>query len=84
MSRIRKGMPLIHVIEAVDRALDRYSSDNVDVIINELTGMYDVIYHSDNNSFAIESSVTDPDFLTDDEIRILIKELDRRGVGYNW
>ena len=46
--------------------------------------MYDVIYHSDNNSFAIESSVTDPDFLTDDEIRILIKELDRRGVGYNW
>ena len=75
----RKEMALIHVIEAVYRALDKYSSDNVDVIRNEETNMLDVFYHSRHNSFSIESNVASFD---DVNIRELKEELDCLDVGY--
>ena len=80
MSR-NKEMALIHVVEAVDRALVKYSSDNVDVVKNEETGKVDIIYHSRNNSFPIEVGVADAD---DIDMAVLSRDLNDRNVGYCW
>lgn len=74
--------PFIDVLNAVDKVLWDYASDNVDVVHNEETGMLDVIYHSDNNSFPIYSSVVSKN----DVINIgeLEEQLDLRSVGYCW
>ena len=77
----KREMSLIHVVDAVDRALGKYSSDNVDVIRNEETGMLDVSYHSKNNSFPIECGVAN---FNDVNIRELEIELDVRDVGHVW
>ena len=67
------------VIDAVDRALCFYDSEHVDVVRNEETGMIDVIYHSHNNSFAIESDIVSAKRVSKPK---LIKELDLRHVGH--
>lgn len=77
----KKEMALIWVVEAVDRALNRHSADHVDVVANEETGKADVIYHSENNSFPIETGVAD---MTHIDKQALVKELDNRNVGHCW
>ena len=77
----RKEMSLIHVIEAVHRALDKYSSENVDVVLNEETEMLDVIYHSRHNSFGIESNVASVENIN---LRELENELESLNVGWVW
>lgn len=69
------------VLEAVNQALEEYTSDNVDVIYNEETGMLDVIYHSDSTSFPIVSGVVKAD---DIDLWELEPELDWLDVGYCW
>lgn len=81
MTAVRcQEMATIWVIEAVDRALDKYSSDNIDVVVNE-NGYLDVLYHSKNNSFIVEANVAEEVFVNK---RILAKELDARDVGRCW
>ena len=80
--RSRTEMALIHVIEAVERALCKYSSANVDVMRNEETNALDVIYHSRHNSFSIESNVAYfNDFNNIHELEFALDDLD---VGYVW
>lgn len=74
-------MALNFLLDAVDRALSKYSSDNVDVVKNEETGFLDIIYHSRNNSFSIESGIVGMSRINK---AALIRELDRRGVGHSW
>lgn len=69
------------LLEIVDKALVDFASDNVDVLKNEETNMYDVIYHSRNNSFAIYKDVIRVDSL-DLYLGELEEELDKRNVGY--
>lgn len=73
-------MATIWVIEAVDRALDKYSSENIDVIVNE-QGYLDVLFHSSNNSFVVEPNVAVAAFVNK---RIINKELDARNIGRCW
>lgn len=80
MSR-RKEMDLIHVVEAVDRALDEYSADNVFVRKNEQTNMLGVYYYDMHKGFPIEDDVADYGNV---DIAELEKELDERNVGYAW
>lgn len=77
-------MAVIAIVEAVDRALEKYTSENIDVIRNEETGKLDVIYHSDNNSFPIEQNFIDPLCISKEHKEALIKELNKRNVGYCW
>lgn len=70
---------LFHVVLAVDRALNKYDSDNVDVVYNIETGMLDVMYCSGNNSFCIEETNVP---LDDINIGELLVELEERDVGY--
>ena len=69
------------VLDAVDQALGKYSSDNVDVVHNEETEMLDVVYHSKNNSFTIESGIAYTDEIDLDELE---NELDKLNVGHCW
>lgn len=80
MSR-KKEMALIHFVEAVDRALLKYNSENVDVVKNIETGKVDIIYHCRNNSFPIEVGVADADHI---DMAVLSRDLDDRNVGYCW
>jgi len=67
------------LMDAVDRALEHYCANNVDVVANQETGKYDVIYHSPRNSFAIESGVAQ---IRKNQTKALIKALNSRHVGY--
>lgn len=69
------------VMEAVSNALGKYNAENVDAVLNEETGMVDIIYHGDNNSFPIETSVAKMKFI--DKQR-LAAELDKWNVGHCW
>lgn len=80
MSRLKRA-ELNRVVAAAERALGQYDSDNVDAVRNEETGKVDIIYHSDNNSFAIEAGVADVEDL---DLKALAKALDEIGVGHCW
>lgn len=67
------------VIAAVRKALSFYSAENVDVSLNEVSGMLDVIYHSDATSFPIQHSVAMFDTV---DRKVLIEALDGMSVGY--
>lgn len=69
------------VIEKVKNVLMRYPSDNIDVVKNELNGKIEIIFHSRNNSFTIESDICR--FEDIDKIS-LEKELDSLNVGHCW
>lgn len=79
--KLTQGMALSCVVKAVDRALTKYSADNVDVVVNEETGLVDIMYHSRNNSFPIETGIVGMGFIDKES---LVKELDNRNVGYCW
>ena len=65
----------------VEEELNEYSSDNVDVVRNELTGELDIIYHSDNNSFLIRATHIKADEV---DLGILEDDLDEFSVGHCW
>ena len=67
------------VIEAARKAASIYSTENVDVILNEMSGMLDVIYHSDAQSFLIQHSTAALDSI---DRNVLIEALNGMGVGY--
>lgn len=67
------------VIEAARKAVSVYSTENVDVVLNEVSGMLDVIFHSDAQSFPIQHSVAMIDSV---DRNALIEALDAMGVGY--
>lgn len=69
------------VIEAVKKALDKYDSGNVDVVLNEESNMLDVVYHSRHNSFDIASNVVS---VNDIDLRQLELALEEYNVGYVW
>ena len=69
------------VVKAVKRALSVYKSDNVAVVLNKMTGMVDVIFQSDKESFAIEWGVAVMDNLDKESLE---KELDALNVGHSW
>ena len=69
------------IIAAVDSALTEYSSDSIDVIINEETNCLLVMYHSNNNSFPFTDDICSKDYV---DLDVLTKALDERHVGHCW
>lgn len=66
------------VLAEVTKALMAYSAENVDVVLNEETGMLDVIWHSEGNSFPIRSGVAALDAV--DKL-VLTSALNKMNVG---
>lgn len=69
------------VVEAVKRALNKYNSGNIDVILNEESNMLDIVYHSRHNSFSIESDVVSANDIDLRQLELILEEYD---VGYVW
>lgn len=63
----------------IEKALSKYDSDNVDLMLNEETGWVYLGYHSDNNSFAISGELYPKDELNKRNIKKLLNEY---GIGY--
>lgn len=79
---MKREKALLHVIEAIERALYIYDYNNVDVVRDDETNMLDVIYHSRHNSFPIEQGIASFDDF--DDIIELEFALDNYEVGYVW
>ena len=72
----------IKMIEnAVENALSKYDTENVDIVKNEENGVVDIIYHSRHNSFSIVSNVCMVDGLSETDID---KIADYYDIGYCW
>lgn len=73
------GDALKKVVDAASAALNKYDSDNVDVIQDEETGELVVMFHS----FKTSHPITNTGVYADDvDLRQLEKELDKLDVGY--
>jgi len=66
---------------AIEMALNKYSSDYIDVVYNEMLGYLDVVYCSDNNSFPIFENVANVDAVDKHEVA---KMCDDYYVGLVW
>ena len=75
--------PVDKIIKAVRYALYDcgYASDNIDVVINEVTGMLDVMYCSRNNSFGVVTNVVAADSV---DLDAAAAELDKLNVCHVW
>lgn len=69
------------VLGMVEMELNKYDSDNVDVVINEETGELDIMYHSDNNSFLIKATHINKEEV---DLDTLVGGLDEVSVGHVW
>lgn len=65
-------------------ALDKYSSDNIDIVYDEDTYRYCIMYHSENNSFPIYGLEADSFIFKDEsDPEVWLKKLaDKYCVGY--
>lgn len=77
---IRKNAKYEDVLSKhIEDALREYSTDNIDIAKDEMTGNIDIMYHSDNNSFAITPNICKADDIDVD----IIKNLSNKyGIGY--
>lgn len=66
---------------AVENALLKYDTENVDIVKDEENGVVDIIYHSRHNSFPIISNVCVADGLSETDID---KIADYYDIGYCW
>ena len=69
------------VMNAVREALGKYPADNIDVVVDDMTGNLSVIWHSDNNSFAVSKELVYEEYVDLDK---LAKELNKLNVGQVW
>ena len=67
------------LLKEVKNALDTYSASNVDVLLDDETGMYDIMYCSRHNSFPIKCGVVHEDEIDKNE---MMEKLDELQVGY--
>ena len=76
-----EGSSMDKLAAAIEMALNKYSSDYVDVVYNEMSGHLDVMYCSHNNSFPIFENVADVDAV---DKHIVAKMCDEYYVGLVW
>lgn len=69
------------IMMAVDLALNSYSADNIDVVVNEETGCLYVTYHSENNSFPLSEDICHKSLV---DLADLESALDGMHVGHCW
>ena len=75
MSKIDK------IKKAIENALLKYDTENVDIVKAEETDTVDIMYHSRHNSFPIISNVCSANGLSETDIEKISREYD---VGYCW
>lgn len=53
---------------AIEKVLEQYDSDNIDIVVNEESNGIDIMYHSDDNSFCVVENVCSIDDYSDDDV----------------
>lgn len=76
---MKKTEKLEKIKQAVELALSKYDSGNVDIVKD--TGFIDIMYHSRHNSFPIVSNVCTTVDLTEQDISEIADDYD---IGYTW
>lgn len=70
-----------NIMYEVNKALIQYSSDNIDVVIDEESQQLCVIYHSNNNSFPIAANLGPKNCI---DLKQLETFLDELHIGHCW
>ena len=78
----RSDQKIENIMDIVNDTITHYPADNVDVVKNENTGMIEVIFHSNKNSFLIHGNICRMIDLSKTSINKLIQELDSIHVGH--
>ena len=68
------------VIAAFNKACTKYPSNNIELVVNDMTGMLDLMYTSKHNSFLIESDIVK---VTADNADSLIDIFDDLNLAYS-
>lgn len=76
--------PVNILVAAVDAALSVHDNDSIDLVIDEESGYFVVMYHSENNSFNVSDCLLDASRVSDKDKEKLVAELDARHVGHCW
>ena len=69
------------IVKHVNKVLEKYSEEHVDVVLNEETGCLYVMYHSNNNSFPITKDICKKEHVN---LEKLAAALDELCVGHCW
>lgn len=69
------------IVKHVKKALEKYSTENVDVALNEETNCLYVMYHSDHDSFPITKDICQKEHAN---LEKLAAALDKLDVGHCW
>lgn len=81
-STIHDDVGLVNrIVMLAEMALNTYSSENVDVVVNEETGCLYVAYHSDNNSFPLSEDICHKENV---DLGELESALDKLHIGHCW
>lgn len=67
--------------DAVVKALSKYSTENVDIMRDDVGDVIDIVYHSRHDSFIIVENVCDLDGLSELDIDVIA---DYYNIGYCW
>ena len=78
---MNKNEKIKRIKNAVEEALSKYDTENVDIVKDEENGMVDIMYHSRHNSFSIVDGVCEVDDLSESDID---KIADYYDIGYCW
>lgn len=76
--------PVNILVAAVDAALSVHDNDSIDLVIDEESGYFVVMYHSENNSFNVSDYLLDASMVSDKDKEKLVAELNARHVGHCW
>lgn len=70
-----------NIKNAIESALDKYNTDNIDLVRNNSTGMIDLVYHSRHNSFSIVKNLCPADSVTESHVQEIA---DYYAIGWCW
>ena len=65
----------------IEEALNKYSADNIDIIKDEESGYINIMYHSNNNSFAVFADICKAD---DIDMSVIEHLSNKYGIGYSY
>ena len=65
--------------DAVEKTLEQYDSENIDIVADNENECIDIMYHSDSNSFCVVENVCNTDDYSNNDIEYVANLY---GVGY--
>lgn len=80
MKKLTKVNDIDLIVSKYNEAICKYDLDNVEVVADEISGMFCIYFTSSNNSFSIISDICSVD---DTNIEELINRLNQESIPYS-